>query len=365
MNSTQELKTLVDALRSLRNDTSQGAALATITRTQGSTFRRAGTRMLVISDGSVVCELSGGCPQRDIELRAQEAIASGGPRLVNYNAESSLDVLMEMGCGGELEVLVEPVSAPHATDFADALAQCLDERRSARMAMVFAIGGIVVPPQRLIWSAQETHFDTIGDPALAEAIRASAETIDVRHVVTLRLSSINGMADVLIEPVAPPHSVVVIGGNTAALALWPVLDLLGWQLTVVDQDPQRLRADRLPSAVHAVCASPATVRHALTLDAHTSVVVMTHNVEQDIAYLAALRDAPVAYIGALGSRERAERMRDDARFAGNQHLHAPAGLDIGSETPTEIAMAVVTEILAVINRHSGGPLHDRSGTIHG
>ncbi len=58
-------------------------------------------------------------------------------------------------------------------------------------------------------------------------------------------------------------------------------------------------------------------------------------------------------------------MRDNAHFTGNLRLHAPAGLDIGSETPTEIAMAVATEILAVINQRSGGPLRDHSGSIHG
>src|SRR5215469_15879091 len=104
MNSAHELNTLVAALRDLHRAGASKAALATLTRTRGSTFRRPGTRMLVYGDGRVVCELSGGCPQRDIVARALEVIDSGTPRLVTYNAESGLDVLLEMGCGGELEV---------------------------------------------------------------------------------------------------------------------------------------------------------------------------------------------------------------------------------------------------------------------
>src|SRR5690606_970374 len=108
--------------------------------------------------------------------------------------------------------------------------------------------------------------------------------------------------------------------------------------------------------------SPAHVRELLPLDANTSVLVMTHNVERDIAYLASLRDAPIPYLGALGSRERAVRMHGEGGCA---MLHAPAGLDIGSETLAEIALSVVAEILATLNRRSGGPLHATRGAIHG
>src|SRR5580698_7955617 len=123
MNSAHELSTLIEALRTLRLDGQPKAALATLTRTWGSTFRRPGTRMLVLGDGRVVCELSGGCPQRDIVARAREVIADALPRLVRYNAESGLDVLLEMGCGGELEILIEPLTVSHTVGFVDALAQ--------------------------------------------------------------------------------------------------------------------------------------------------------------------------------------------------------------------------------------------------
>src|ERR1700729_361739 len=139
MNSAHELSTLIDALRTLRRDTQPQAALATLTRTRGSTFRRPGTRMLVFGDGRVVCELSGGCPQRDIVVRAQEVIASTLPRLIRYNADSGLDVLLEMGCGGELEVLIEPLATAHAVGFFDSLAQCLNDRRCAHMATLYCV----------------------------------------------------------------------------------------------------------------------------------------------------------------------------------------------------------------------------------
>ncbi len=364
MNSAHELSTLIDALQTLRCDTPPKAALATLTRTRGSTFRRPGTRMLVLEDGRVVCELSGGCPQRDIVMRAQAVIVSKLPRLVHYNADSGLDVLLEMGCGGDLEILIEPLTTTDALDFVDALAQCLNRRQNVLLATLFAVDDKATMPQRMVWHAQAVLHDDILDPVLTRSIIDTVTPWSGKRVRTLRLPSLRGMVDVLVEPIEPAHSLVVIGSSAAARALLPLARALGWQTTLVDHDSARLQATHLPAGLHAVCATPGSLRNVLPLDAQSSVVVMTHNLEQDIAYLAALRGVPVAYLGALGSRERVARMRDDAALAG-LHVHAPAGLDIGSETPEEIALAIAAEIMAVINHRQGGRLRDNEGTIHG
>lgn len=363
MNSAHELSILIAALRDLHREATPKAALATLTRTRGSTFRRPGTRMLVLGEGQVVCELSGGCPQRDIVVRALDIMKNGEPRLVRYNAESGLDVLMEMGCGGELEVLIEPLLAIHDTDFIDTLARCLDERRVIHMATLFAINGQVVTPRRLVWNGHDVLYDTIGDASLVHAIITHAPASSARRAQTFGLPSAQGTADVLIEAIAPPHALVVVGSSAAARALLPLASALGWRTTLVDHDPARLRAADLPVGLHTACATPEQLLNAVALDAHSSVVVMTHNLEQDIAYLGALRGAPMAYIGALGSRERVARMRNSASLNG-LHVHAPAGLDIGSETPEEIALAIAAEIMAVINHRSGGHLRDNDGAIH-
>ncbi len=365
MNSPHELSRLLDALHRLRHSSAEPrAALATLTRTRGSTFRRPGTHMLVLHDGSVVCELSGGCPQRDIVARALEVVASGEPRLVTYNSESGLDVLMEMGCGGELEILIEPLSPPRTMDFVDALAQCLGARIEARLATVFAIDGRLIAPRRMVCRERQVLFDATDDAAIHRTVAEACASRRQRGAVTLCLPSPHGALDVLIESVQPPHALVVIGSSAAARALLPLSTALGWQTTLVDHDPARLQAPDLPPGLRMLCTEPQRLHEALPLDGHTSVVVMTHNLERDIAWLAALRAAPVAYVGSLGSRERVARMRH-APELGGLHLHAPAGLDIGSETPEEIALAVAAEIMAVINHRSGGPLRDNDGAIHG
>jgi xanthine/CO dehydrogenase XdhC/CoxF family maturation factor len=342
-------------LAALRNADSK-SALATITRTRGSTFRHAGTHMLVRGNGEVVCELSGGCPQRDIMHRALEVIDTRQLRLVNYNAESGLDVLMEMGCGGELEVLIEPLAGSGVGAFAEALQQCVDERRKASLATWFADEHAAVSPRRMVIDSDGIRHDEIGDSLLRQSILEAIGEQPERSQ-TLRLPSSRGIADVLIEPVPPPHALTIIGCSATALALLPLADALGWQVTLVDGDPQRLQVANLPQDVRALCARPHEIRAKLVLDADSSVVAMTHNLEQDIAYLSALRDASVAYLGALGSQERAARIRAALDVC---NVHAPAGLDIGSETPAQIALAIAAEITAALNDRSGGSLRDRN-----
>jgi xanthine dehydrogenase accessory factor len=363
MNSAHELSTLIAALRSLHGNAHAKAAMATLTRTRGSTFRRPGTRMLVLSNGRLVCELSGGCPQRDIVARAREVIASGAPRLVRYNAESGLDVLIEMGCGGELEVFIEPLLSRRDTDFIDTLSHCLDARKTIHLATLFAIDDQPVAPGRLVWDGRDVLHASIHDATLVQAILAQTNNMPARRATVLTLPCARGVADVLMEVIPPPHALVVIGSSAAARALLPLASALGWQTTLVDNDVARLQSDNLPVGLNTLCSTPAHLRDALPLDKHSSVVVMTHNLEQDVAYLQALKDAPVAYIGALGSRDRVARMRADPALS-NLPLHAPAGLDIGSETPEEIALAIAAEIMAVINHRNGDSLRNNDGAIH-
>lgn len=361
MNSGKELSLLLRSLCDLGREGDMQAALATITRTYGSSFRRAGTHMLVREDGEVVCELSAGCPQRDLMDRAMEVIREGRPRLVEYNAKSVFDVLMETGCGGRVEVLIEPLSRPGSVAFAEVLEQCIGRRRSVWLATWFTAGGSAVVPRRLVSDGQHIFHEELGDPLLRQSVLQAIGSQPSR-TGTVRLASSHGEADVLLESVQPPHALIVIGASATARALFAVADTLGWQATLVDSSPQRLRISGMPPKLRRVCAGPHDVRQKLALDASSSVVVMTHKLEQDIAYLAALREAPVAYFGALASRERAARIREALR---GRQIHAPAGLDIGSETPAEIALAVAAEIAAVLNHRSGGRLRDTEGDIHG
>ena len=358
MNVTQEFEPLYLAARALdlRGNASQ-AALVTITRTQGSTFRRAGASMLVHRDGRLVCELSGGCPQRDIVLRAHRAMESGEPTLVVYGRGNNYDVMLETGCGGELEVLIEPWRQPDDLLFLDAVQTLRAKRMPGVMASLFAVDGHAISrPLRLIRGDDDTWTD-IADAALEARVLASLAPFS--GAAAIHLEHAGQRYDVLLESLHPPHALVVIGDSVGAHMLASLSQQLGWHTTLVSTSEP---GDPPPAGVRLALALPHSLASIVTFDNQTSAVVMTHRLERDLAYATSLMATPVRYIGVMGSRQRAGQIR--AIFPKDDRLHAPAGLDVGSETPQEIALAIAAEILALRNGRSGGPLMHSLTPIH-
>ena len=354
MSTAAEWRALIDAIGDLPEG-APTAALAMLVRTRGSTFRHAGTRMLVHADGRVVCELSGGCPQRDIVERARTVIRDGKPMRVAYNAETGLDVLMEMGCGGELDVLIEPIERIDAMTWLAPLEIRLRERKPATLATWFARDGATIAPRRAL--------DDGANISACDTLRAALARPRPDRAEVIAVASAGSHDEVLLEPLQPPHALVVIGSNATSHALLRFAGTLGWQTVLVDNDPRRLAAPDLPTSTATCCVEPNGLRRAVTFDPHTSVMVMTHNLARDAAYLQALEGVQLAYVGALSSRERTARLLDELETP-DWMLHAPAGLDIGANTPEEIALAIAAEILAVQGARAGGSLQTAINAIH-
>ncbi len=364
MNVAQEFDSLYRAAKALTLDRGAGeAALVTITRTRGSTFRRAGASMLVHRDGSMVCELSGGCPQRDIVLRAQRAMDSAEPALVAYGRDSNYDVMIETGCGGELEVLIEPWRESDDLQFLDAIAALHARRLPGVMASLFAVDGGAIGrrPLRLV-QGSGSLWTNIGQSALTQQVLASLplQTMPAGSAVTRQMDNQGQRYDALLETLRPPHALLIVGDSAGANRLAQLGHQLGWRTTLVS--PREV-VEQGPDGVQRVYKTPAALIADLVLDPQTSVVVMTHRLELDLAYVALLLDTPVRYIGVIGSRQRADQVR--AAFPqSDERLHVPAGLDVGSETPQEIALAIAAEILALRNGRSGGSLVHTQTSIH-
>ena len=369
MSSPQEFERLHAGVRDLQAaDFKHAAALATITRTWGSTFRNAGTSMLVNADGRVVCALSGGCPQNDIVMRAQRVIANDQPEIARYDNDSGLDVLIEMGCGGQLEVLIEPLVRAADAHFLDAIANIQESRAGGFVATAFANGASPLSPrpQRLVWSGDIRHNDS-RDSTLTDSILQIGTNLPAGARSIVRSIEIpKGTVEVLFEILRPTHALTVVGVNAASVALAQISCVIGWKTVLVDH---RIQPDGaaygagIPAGVKLLQATPESLKREINLDRFSSVVVMTFNVERDIAYLNSLGTTSAAYIGAIGSRERARQIRAAFDVDG-AHIHVPAGLDVGSETPEEIAVAVSAEILATLNARTGGSLSKSGGTNH-
>ncbi|MFI5207367.1 MAG: XdhC family protein [Gemmatimonadales bacterium] len=306
--------TEIESLLAALANSGGGAVLATLVRVDGSAYRGPGARMLVKKDGTSVGAISGGCLEKDVVAHAEQVRAAAKPRLVSYDltAEDDKPWGLNMGCNAVLDVLLEPCQG--VPDWLTALARAESARET--VTLTTGIGG-----------------EKLGEHALRAAKNGERTRAE---------------RGVLHEVIQPPVALVACGDGPDTAPLLALAGPLGWHARAVRKD-EPLGA----------------------LDARTAAIVMTHNYGRDLDLLGALLPSGVGYIGVLGPRTRTDRLLADLGARGakpNQkqlaRLHAPVGLDIGAERPSEIALAVTAEVQAAFAQRAGGPLQERKGPIH-
>jgi xanthine/CO dehydrogenase XdhC/CoxF family maturation factor len=373
--NVKELQSIINASRTMALHGTR-VALATVVNVSGSSYRRAGARMLVAADGRTAGSISGGCLERDVRNQAQRVLQWNMPRVVTYDSMSDDDIAREfnLGCQGIIDVLIEPL-APHGTqDLLAFLSDCLDRRLVGIVATVFCVEGMMKTTisSRLMLSERQSAVHDIGDDDLAEAIEGDSRRALHHRTTTVKAYEMKtGRATVFIEVIHPPIPLVIFGGGQDAVPLVRFAKELGWHITVVDPRPGYLTRTQLPLADTLIVCRPDEVHARIILDDRTMAVVMTHNFLHDAELLRTLLPSPIRYLGLLGPKLRSQRLLHEVRKNGGQldvynfdRVYGPVGLDIGAETPEEIALAIVAEIQTVLSDRSGGMLRTRKGPLH-
>ncbi len=370
----KELRDILTALADL-HARGERAAMATVIRVRGSTYRREGARLLIQAGGGTLGSISGGCLEGDVAEVARGVIETGRPRLVSYDLTSDDDAVwgLGLGCNGAIDVFVEPVAGAAGADLLTFLREPIDQRRRVAVATVVA-----APPSSLTVGARIFIPETgeargsVGDASLDTRIAAAARTqITAGRSLVLPVDLTSGKGEVFIEVVAPPLPLLVCGAGHDALPLVRLAHELGWWVTVADSRPAYATRERFPWADEVILAEDHDVAQKAQIDRHTFVVLMTHNFLHDRTILRGLLATPARYIGLLGPRARTDRLLADLTKEGvalsdgqRSRLYGPVGLDLGAETPEEIAMSIIAEILAVRNGRGTASLRDRGGPIH-
>jgi xanthine dehydrogenase accessory factor len=347
-------------------------ALATIVSVRGSTYRRPGARLLVRRDGESVGNISGGCLEGDVERIGREVMASGKPRLALFDLTADGDAVWGygLGCNGAMELLIEP--AEHAAASADALRTAVEQERRCCLVTVIESGvSGVEPGARLLIHDDRRVEGTIGGDLGEEVQGLARAALDEGTSRVERLATNAGELRMFVEVIQPPPRLLVCGAGHDAIPLVASVARLGWRVVVVDPREQFLTRERFPAAAALLDPPPAELVRAVPVDGRTYAVVMTHNYLRDMEYLRALLDGDAPYIGVLGPRRRTDQLLRELAEQGvvpsdevRARIHAPAGLDIGADTPEEIAASIVAELLAVQRGRSGGALRDRRAPIH-
>jgi xanthine dehydrogenase accessory factor len=362
----KDLYDLIQFSRTNPDAWSEGYVLAMVVHTEGHAYRRAGARLLLKKDHKVFGAISGGCLEDSIAVDAGRMSADCRAKRVEYDSRSASDLIWgtATGCGGLVSVLLQRWDSRSAH-----VCKWIDERLIARRPVLLAtivnkddqqLGGqIAIDTSGEIFS----QIDSV--PIQAAVMSRTADLLSESHEKPNQYQSrtcVAGRAELLLEYIPPPISLVIIGAGDDARPVLAGAKRLGWSVTVIDHRPAYADRERLPLADRVLLTQPDSYLDLLHPDPWTVVIVMTHSWRQDAAAAAALAQFDLPYIGIIGNTIRTEnilatlaartRSRADLRAA----FYYPAGLDIGAHTPEEIALAVIAEIQAVLSGRQGASL---------
>lgn len=352
------------------------AALATVVAVEGSTYRRPGARMLVSADGEAEGAISGGCLERDVFRQAARVLHHGQPAVTVYDSTGEdLDEGYALGCNGVVVVLVEPLAPDGPAAALDFIAECLRHRRKGVVATVFAVQGEVgtrIGARLTLADDGSTCATGIDDDSTRDRLLAEAgKALRAGRSGRARIGMPAGEIDAFVEFVAPPLALTIFGAGHDAVPLAQFAQALGWHVSVVSRTAGHRIHARFAAAERVLVADAGDALDGLADEGGAIAVVMTHNFFEDLRVLRALIPRRPRYVALLGPKRRTARLLAALEAEGLMPrgeaapwLHGPAGLDIGADTPEEIALAIVAEIRAAVTGRSGGLARERRGPLH-
>jgi xanthine dehydrogenase accessory factor len=338
--------------------------LVTVVGTRGSSYRSPGARMLILPDGSRIGAVSGGCLEGELCRRAHWWTSQSPAVLKTFDTSTQEDNEgFGLGCGGGIDLLIERLPAPNdANETHPLLAQ--EHVNQTRQPSALAV----------VISATERCTLGVGDRFTPETAQSHPEiAVLLQRCLNLGYSFSQELREgphascrVFFESLTPPVQLLVCGAGTDAQPLVAQAAALGWSVIVTDRRADFARPTRFPEAQQVIVAKDASAFANLALDARTAAIVMSHSFAQDTYFLESLVTRPLGYLGVLGSRRRTlDLLARLGRDTMPTSLHAPAGLDIGAETPEQISLSILSEIQATFTHRPGGALRERKGSIHG
>jgi xanthine/CO dehydrogenase XdhC/CoxF family maturation factor len=305
--------------------------------------------------------VSGGCLEDDL-LKKAWWLTDQGPVFRRYDTtpEGEIGQGFGLGCNGIIDLLLERVR-PEQRGVIEWITEVQASRRPAVLCHLLGAG--CAGARVLIEHDGRVAYQNLVEPSQLETIRELA--VEALASGASRHAAIEG-ADLFLETLLPPVRLLIFGAGDDAVPLTRLAAYLGWRTRVFDGRAHYARPEKFPD-VEDVAVHPAGAELPIDIDPWTAAVLMTHSYSQDLAALRQLAIKMPRYIGILGPRKRSDMLLADAGlergdFAGG--LYGPTGLDVGADGAHQVALAIVAEVQAVLNRRQGGHLRDVRASIH-
>ena len=322
--------------------TGSGVVVATVLRTEGSTYRKVGACALLDPSGASSGIISGGCLEADLRERAIQVLASHCPSRIVFDTRAAVDSLwgLELGCEGLMDIWLQPASPQNAYGLLPHILECWEQERVGMTASV--VGGDTLPDEL----GQCGHAGAVYDHPLKEWLaRVRGERPALRS-----LEFQGRRLEVFAAPITLPPALLLCGAGYDAIPIAQFAASLAWRVTVFDHRAAFADAANFPENTRVILGRPEELTARVNLSKFDAAVIMSHHFPSDVEYLRALARSPPSYVGALGPRARLERLLAKAgpETAGMRaRLHGPVGLDIGANSPESIALAIVAQIHAL------------------
>lgn len=317
-------------------DEGKQLALATIIETKGSSYRKKGTQMIVADDLVYEGALSGGCVEKEVLGHCQKVFSSGENVIFEYDGRYKL------GCNGKIYILIEYLEHDVLRKVVRKIHEYHRDRKHFRLG--------INKDDRLTTASLYFLF--------------GSERIWISHPGSFHYNASEEL------DIPPQNQLVIAGGEFDSVVLARLSDQTGFLTTLVVKESF---SHELPNSVRVMYSKPETLAHTLIFDDHTAVVLMTHSLARDLAFLIEMLKVRSKYLGILGPPVRKETILNDLiDYSENLFLlyqekigdlRGPVGLNIGARTPEEIGISVLGEIIAAFNGSAYEKQEVRSGIV--
>lgn len=352
------------------------SVLATVVHVEGSSYRRAGARMLIDEFGNITGAISGGCLEGDALKKALHALHQRKNKLVTYDTTDEDDAVIgaQLGCNGIIQVLFEPLEYGNTLNPCELLAEVIKQKGSIAIIIEFNLNKTKEQQGTRYFISEDyevfgkRHPDDL--PAnLLEQVRLSLAN-KISHFAEVFMRGEN--RHFFVQNYQPPVKLVLVGAGNDVLVLAQQAEILGWNVVVTDGRPSHANENRFPGACQVIVTKPEETLEKVEINNRTAFVLMSHNYNYDLAVLKLLlAEKKIFYIGVLGPLKKYQRMLKDMEEKDLDlekqifdKIYAPVGLEIGAETPAEIGLSILAEIQAVLNGKSAKPLREKDSPIH-
>lgn len=360
-----QLYKLQNAYRLLRKQAGH-VVLATIVETMGSTYQKPGARMLIAEDGELTGLLGGGCFEPDLLEQAKPLFQHGQARTVFYDMRSPDDEIwgLGLGCNGAVRILLQLLRAEDDFYPLNLIARIDDKDDTAMLASVCSSEIPAYPTGHSVFLHAVKRDGGYAVRTADPVHEAAARQVLSQNQSGLIEQDIGGnKVTIFYDLLRPPARLLLIGAGADALPLTQLAKLLGWHITVIDYREGYIKPERFPEADRLLHITADALDKRLPLEQFDALVILTHNIKHDERYLNIIADSNVPYIGLLGPPQRRDRLLDSLGERAEkicQRIFGPAGLDIGANTPEEIALSIMAEIQAATGQGQGGSLRAQS-----